>query len=195
MNIEEPLSQIRWRPQIGDPTMLGWLAVAAYAGAAALCLIAAFPRLKDGRSKEASRQRRVWIISAGLMSFLCVNKQLDFHSLLTEMGRSLAIKEGWYDQRRIVQRWFVLAIAAAGIILLAILAWIIRSVLRERALLLLGLISLFTFTIIRAASFHHVQTLLGSEIVGIRLSWFLELGGISLVAFSAGQSIRRARAG
>lgn len=195
MNFAEFVSQIRWRPQIGDPGFMGWFTVAAYAAAAVLCFIAAsrYPAAAD--TGETRRRRRMWLGVGMLMSFLCINKQLDLQSLFTDVGRVLATHEGWYGQRRTVQRWFVLAIAAAGGMSFVILAWKIRHILREIIVLLLGLCSLITFIVIRAASFHHVDVLLGSELMGVRVNWILELGGIALIALSAARSARHPRAG
>jgi hypothetical protein len=195
MNFAEFISQIRWRPQIGDPSFMGWLTVAAYAAAAALCFIAAnrFPVTAD--AGETRRRRRMWLGIGVLMSFLCINKQLDLQSLFTDVGRVLATREGWYDQRRTVQRLFVIAVAAAGATTFMIMAWKIRLVLRESIILLLGLTSLITFIVIRAASFHHFDVFIGSELLGIRVNWILELGGIALVALSAAKSARHPRAG
>jgi hypothetical protein len=75
------------------------------------------------------------------------------------------------------------------------MAWKIRSALRENMVMLVGLASLITFIIIRAASFHHVDMFILSEIFGIRVNWLLELGGIGLVSLGAAQAIRRPRAG
>jgi hypothetical protein len=195
MNFAEFVAQIRWRPQIGDPSFMGWFTVAAYAAAAVLCFIAAnrIPATADAR--ETRRQRRMWLGVGVLMAFLCINKQLDLQSLFTDVGRVLANREGWHDQRRTVQRWFVITVAAAGAMTFAIVAWKIRSILRESIVLLLGLCSLITFIVIRAASFHHVDVLLGSELLGIRVNWILELGGIALIALSAAQSACHPRAG
>jgi len=195
MNFAEFVSQIRWRPQIGDPGFMGWFTVVAYAAAAVLCFIAAsrFPVTAD--AGETCRRRRMWLGIGMLMSFLCINKQLDLQSLFTDVGRVLAKGEGWYDQRRTVQRWFVIAVAAAGAMTFVILAWKIRHILRESIVLLLGLCSMITFIVIRAASFHHVDVLLGSELLGVRLNWILELGGIALIALSAARSARHPREG
>jgi len=195
MNFAEFLSQIRWRPQIGDPSFMGWLTVVAYGAAAVLCFLAALHHPVAIDTGQVRRRHRMWFAIAVLMVFLCINKQLDLQSLFTDVGRVLATREGWYEQRRTVQRWFVLAVATAGILALVTIAWKLRSILRERKLLLLGLSSLLTFIIIRAASFHHVDVFLGSQILGIRVNWILELGGISLIALSALQSIRRPRPG
>ncbi|MCK7468705.1 MAG: phospholipase B family protein [Desulfosudis oleivorans] len=42
VNLSEFISQIRWRPRIGDPSVMGWLTVAGYAAAAALCFMIAY---------------------------------------------------------------------------------------------------------------------------------------------------------
>jgi len=193
MNFAEFVSQIRWRPQIGDPSFMGWLTVAAYAAAAVLCFIAAHRCPAAADAGVTRRRHRMWLGIGVLMSFLCINKQLDLQSLFTDVGRVLATREGWYDQRRTVQRWFVIAVAAAGAMTFVIMAWKIRSILRESIVLLLGLSSLLTFIVIRAASFHHVDVLLGSKLLGVRVNWILELTGIALIALSAAQSARHPR--
>lgn len=137
----------------------------------------------------------MWLGVAVFMTLLCINKQLDLQSLFTDVGRVLATRGGWYDVRRVAQRWFVIAVAAAGAMTFVIMAWKLRSILKERILMLFGLSSLITFIVIRAASFHHVDMLLRSQILGFRLNWILELGGIALIALSAAQSLRRPRTG
>ena len=194
MNFAKFLSQIRWRPGIGDPSFMGWLTVAAYAAAAVLCFIAARRCLVAPDDGQGSRRRRMWLGVGVLMSLLCINKQLDLQSLFTDVGRVVAARGGWYDERRSVQFWFVIAVAAAGAMIFVIMAWKTRSILRERKLLLLGLSSMITFIVIRAASFHHVGEILGSELLGIRVNWIIELSGIALIAISAVQAARHPRA-
>lgn len=188
MNLAEFIAQIRWRPQIGDPSVMGWVTVIAYGLAAVLCLAAAFRNRTTVDVAGARHWHGVWLGVALLMAFLCLNKQLDLQSLLTDVGRVLAKQEGWYGQRRIVQRWFVGSVAAAGAATLAFLAWKARVFFRERIVLLAGLAMLLSFIIIRAASFHQVDVLIRSRIIGLRINWILELGGIALVALGAIQS-------
>ena len=195
MNFAEFVSQIRWRPQIGDPSFMGWFTVAAYAGAAVLCFIAASRCLAAADAEQARRQRRIWWSVAVLMVLLCINKQLDLQSLFTDVGRVLATRGGWYGERRTVQLLFVIAVAAAGILTFVIAARKIRSVLREGILLLLGLSWLLVFIIVRAVSFHHVGVFIQSWFLGIRVNWILELGGIALIALSAARSARPPRDG
>lgn len=48
------------------------------------------------------REQKLWLLIALMFIFLGINKQLDLQSALTEAGRILAIKQGWYAARRIV---------------------------------------------------------------------------------------------
>jgi hypothetical protein len=187
------IGQIRWRPGIGDPSVLGWLTVTAYAAAALLCFVAAQGRRGSGNDDQDGRPRRLWRGVGLVMAVLCLNKQLDLQSLFTDIGRTLATRWGWYDERRTIQLLFVIAAAAAGTAMVIYIASKTRSILRERKLLLFGLAFLLTFIVIRAASFHHVATVLAAEVLGVRVNGILELTGILMIALSAARSIFRPR--
>jgi ABC-type Co2+ transport system permease subunit len=186
----EFIAKLGWRPAIGDPSVMGWLTVAAYAAAAVLSFLAARRVRIDPAAPQGRRERRMWLGVAVFMALLCVNKQLDLQTLLTKIGRELAVRGGWYEHRRPVQFLFVLVIATVAI---AAFVWIVRktrSILKERRLLLVGLCFMLSFIIIRASSFHHVAVILEAEIWGIRLNWLLELSAIALIGVSAAQTIR-----
>jgi hypothetical protein len=187
----EFISQLGWKPAIGDPSVMGWLTVGAYAVAAALSFIAARRiRTAPEAAPQSRRERRMWLGVGIFMSLLCVNKQLDLQTLLTKIGRELAVRGGWYEHRRPVQLLFVMAIAAVGIAAFVVIVRKTRLILRQRKLLLIGLCFMIAFIIIRASSFHHVAVIIGAEIWGIRMNWLLELGGIAMIAVSAAQSLR-----
>jgi hypothetical protein len=184
------ISQLGWRPTIGDPSIMGWLTVAAYAFAALLCFIAASRSRVPEDLPMNARLRHLWRGVGAFMLFLCLNKQLDLQTLLTKIGRELAVRGGWYGNRRIVQFIFVMAVAIIAIAIFVFIVRRTRLLLKERKLLLFGLCFLIVFIIVRASSFHHVGVFLGTEIWGVRLNWVLELGGIGLIAVSAARAIR-----
>ena len=62
-----------WKPGIGDPTVYGWLAAAAYALGALLCWRAS--------RRAPARERKFWLIAMALLAFLAINKQLDLQTL------------------------------------------------------------------------------------------------------------------
>jgi len=179
-----------WEPGIGDPTPLGWFTVAAYFGAAVLCWMAA-----RGERRVDARAYWFWIFFAVFMAALGINKQLDLQSLFTAVLKQFAKATGWYEDRRIFQGIFIVVIALAGLAL-AGLAWIWTSrALPRHRLGLVGGIFLLCFIVVRAASFHHVDQILGTPIAFLRMNHVLELGGIGLIAFAALRARRRSLAG
>lgn len=184
-----------WGGIIGDPTVIGWLTVVAYMLAA--CISAAFARRADRvfPLNYAGRHRVLWWGIALTLLLLGLNKQLDFQSWLTSIGREMAYVQGWYDVRRIFQVRFIIGIAGVGFCLLVLLFWTVRHVLRFYWITMLGFVALISFILIRAASFHYVDILLGLQLAGFRLNWLIELGGIACVGLSAVLNLRRARRG
>ena len=60
---------------------------------------------------------------------------------------------------------------------------------------LLGLGFVCVFVVVRAASFHHVDSLLGTWVFGVKMNWVLELPGPILVALVARRRRRTALPG
>ncbi len=173
----------KWSPQIGDPTVFGWLTVLAYLFAAGLALRAA--RRSRAIEGEATGPRSTWLLLAIGFVLLGINKQLDLQSALTETGRVLARRDGWYEHRRTVQLAFIAAVLAVGATVVGLVVWWSRTALRRMWVALLGTALVVTFVLVRAASFHRVDAFLGERVLGLRWNWLLELGGISITALGA----------
>lgn len=165
-----------WSPGIGDPSLLGWLTVLGYFLASFLCIRAA---------RQDTSATNLWRILAFALALLGVNKQLDLQSLLTVVGRELARAGGWFDQRREIQRLFVLMIGLAAIVLSVVVPVTLIGRSRYIRAACVGFVLLAAFISIRAASFHHVDRFLKSAILGARFNWIFELGGIAMIAFAA----------
>ena len=180
----------RWRPEIGDPTFMGWFTVAAYFFCALVAFIAAFVPNREDR-----RAHLLWLGIAFFMILLGINKQLDLQSLFTEMGRQVARKQGWMEHRRTVQFWFIVGLGVTAISGFIMLNVVMRNVFRRFMLAFSGLFFLVSFIVIRAASFHHFDEAIHFRIFSAKLNWILELGGISLVALAGIQEIARKRRG
>ncbi len=190
----------RWHPGIGDPTVMGWLTVVAYFGAAYLCFSAyrasqfGAHALRDIAPNEAAHQRvlsRFWLGVWVLLCLLGLNKQLDLQSLFTEIARDMAHAQGWYHERRRLQLAFVMAIAIGGAATAALLAYLMRHIVRRVVLAIIGVCTLVSFVVIRASSFHHIDVLLKSG--SVHLNWVLELSGILMLALCAYHAARPAR--
>jgi len=186
-----------WHPGIGDPTFLGWLTVAAYVVAAWLSAKAwrrsrsrarSLARSRPADASEESHLAALFAIVFAAMVLLGINKQLDLQTLLTDVMRDVAHRQGWYESRRKYQALFVVAIAILGAIGTAILAFGLRRSLRRVRLVVLGLGAIATFVVIRAASFHHIDALLVSG--PLPLNWILELGGIGAISLGLVRATR-----
>ncbi len=176
----------RWKPGIGDPTVMGWVTVAAYFVSALGCYWTAWREpMPDGTRRPHSRPSAFWLVLAGLMVALGVNKQLDLQSLATQIGRDVI--KGWdlYRTRGVLQVGFILVVALVCAGSFAGLLWVSRGSLRHRWLAIVGMLFILGFVLIRASSFHHVDVLLAARLGAVRWNWIFELGGISVVGVAA----------
>jgi len=174
----------RWRPGIGDPTVMGWVTVVAYFIAAIGCFRASWCEPRPDGTRRA-RPSAFWLVLAGLMIALGINKQLDLQSLATQIGRDVIKSRALYRQRHIFQVGFILTIALACAGSLAALLWAARRGLQRRWPALLGMLFILSFVVVRAASFHHVDAFLAASVGGLKWNWILELGGIGAVGLAA----------
>ena len=168
----------RWSPSIGDPSIMGWVTVAAYGLAGVLCF-AGF-----SRSPHAG-VRRFGLVMGILLMALMVNKQLDLQSALTALGRCVSQIQGWYGERRAFQYRFILGVLACCALIGVFLFWALRRQLGHIGLALAGVVCLMTFIAVRAIGFHHFDAFILSSVMNVRMNWLLELGGISLIALNA----------
>lgn len=165
---------------------MGWLITAAYAATVIACWRAA--RLADTPQGRAGGVRRQWMLMTALMGLLCLNKQLDLQSLLTQIGRVTAQNQGWYSERRDVQKAVVLGTLGVSLSSAAFVLFRFRHFWIRNALLFAGLALLCTFIAVRAISFHHVDTQLRTHFIGDALNRVLELSGIALVWLAAARA-------
>lgn len=161
--------------------MADWVTVLAYLAAAAISAMAA--------SKASLRRERrdhvFWRATVILMIFLGINELLDLQTLLTVIGRANAEAYGWYAIHRTVQYYFVAGLAVfaafAGIAAL----WLTRGTHVAVRIALIGLGFIGLFILLRAASFHHLDDLLGRGFKAFSLWMMQELLGILIVAGAA----------
>lgn len=178
----------RWRPEIGDPSFMGWFTVAAYCACAVLAFWAA-------RSHPAEDRRSFlfWVMVGLLMAVLAINKQLDLQTLFTDIGRQVARHQGWLEQRRTVQFWFIVLFGILAVLAFLSTVFFMRNLFRRFRLAFIGLFFLVSFIVIRAASFHHFDEILHSRLLNLKMNWILELAGIFIVLAAAVRDLRRSR--
>lgn len=173
-----------WSPGIGDPSLGGWLTVLLYF-VAAWATWRVLHALKRPRTYAGSNERWFWkALFIGLL-VLGVNKQLDLQSAFTELGRILADRRGWYDDRRQIQMAFIAGVGIMGLTLFAAMLHLTWGAPTAAIWALTGSTCLVTFVVIRAASFHHVDSVLGTSLSGWRINWLLEMGSLLVIIGSA----------
>ena len=167
----------QWQPVIGDPTALGWATVAAYGLTSVLAARVAW--------RLTGRDRLIWAATALLLVLLMINKQLDLQSFLTAAARCHALEAGWYDDRRGVQRLFIMGVAGLAVLGFVLSVWALRGAVLRNLLLLAGTFLLLAFIAIRAAGMHGVDAFIGLTVGPLRMNHVLELGAIWILALAA----------
>lgn len=185
-NLEFPA----WDFNIGDPSIMGWLTVAAYFLSAGLAYLVFRQSAQTSFHANLKKQQLFWIMTASALFLLGINKQLDLQSYLTAIGKYYAKRDGWYATRFVYQSLFIKAIIASTITILLFLLWYLKETLRENGLAVFGLCLLAAFIAIRAASFHHVDIFINSTILNVRVNWIMELSGIIMITLCAGKLLR-----
>src|SRR3954464_879864 len=171
----------------GDPNPIGWLTTFAYFCVSGFCFWAGLREKEQAIGRARVRHAPLfWFTLCGVMVALGFNKQLDIQSDITQLGRDMAVSEGWYQNRRIVQSIFVVCFGLAAVTAVLAGLWFMRDLWRRYRMAFVGIVYLCTFVIIRAASFHHIDTLL-YHVEGVQylVNTTLELGGIAIVGYAA----------
>jgi hypothetical protein len=189
MAIIFPCAFSPWTPNIGDANLIGWSIAAFYMAVAVFC---ARPARAAAISLPIQRREALfWWTCALVMGFLAINKQLDLQTLVTDIGRCFAVEQGWYEDRRDVQRGFLAAVVVLGVAGVLCCWLVLRRTFARTGLAVLGLGFVCLFVIVRAASFHHVDTFLGGSMLGLRISTLLEVTGPLLILAAAVRAGRR----
>jgi hypothetical protein len=170
-----------WRASIENADLADWITVATYLLAAILCGQAARRAAQLG----AVRERTFWLITAIALVLLGINELLDLQTWLTVAARSHARAHDWYEHRRAVQYVFITALAGAAGLAGAAMLWCTRRTHFAVRLAQLGLTFIVAFVLLRAASFHHVDLILGRGPAGVTTGSMQEIAGIFIVAAAA----------
>jgi len=105
--------------------------------------------------------------------------------VLTALAKAHAQANGWYEGRRQVQYVFVIALAAAAVVATGLLIWWTRRMPNPIRWAMLGFTSIGAFIVVRAASFHHIDDLLGSGWQAFNFGSIQEMAGIIIIGASA----------
>jgi hypothetical protein len=167
-----------WQASIAHADVADWITVTAYLLAAILCSRAA----QHAWLQRNSRENMFWRLTAVLLLFLGINELLDLQTLLTMIGRAHAKANGWYADHRKIQYIFVVALAIGAVVFGSAILWLTRRMHYSVRLALGGLVFIALFILLRAASFHHLDDILGRGATEFPLGSIQEMAGILLIA-------------
>jgi len=182
--------QRHWTLEVGDPTVGGWLTTILYF-LAAFGAVWVYRQVKSEFEPQVNRQRMLWMLFALALLFLGFNKQLDLQNLVIETGRNLAIAQGWYDQRRLVQVGFIKTIAGVSAGLVILFFYLYRKVITIHLLAIFGFCLLAAYIIIRATLFQAPDVLWWHFRWGFKVNWLLECIGLALILANETLLLRR----
>ena len=174
-----------WVPSIGDPTIIGWVTVIIYFFVALLCFNSYRSTKSIALDTNHTSNKKFWLFLTLFLIALGINKQLDLQTLFTHLGRSISIEQGWYSNRHIVQVTFIILIGLIGTTGLIFLFKTYKNTVSEIKIVLMGCMILFSFILIRASSFHHMDIFINFKLFGAKMNWVLELGSLTIIGAGA----------
>jgi hypothetical protein len=163
-----------------DPTITGWLICFGAFAASGLSVRAAMRQRAHPRTGV-----RFWLAMAAITLFIGLNKELDLQTTMIDLARWISKYQGWYEQRDLVQRGFLIVFALAMLVAgiwLMVRAWFGTWAAR------IGLVSvgmLFAFVLIRAVQIGRQEDVLPSALNTRVLTTSLEVAGVAGVMISA----------
>jgi len=169
--------------QVGDPTLAGWLIFATY-----FLLVCRFV-WKARISYQQGGSYKLWLLMAAFFLLLGINKQLDLQTWCVQSLKALSIQHGWYEQRKGLQIAFIVAFGTAMLLTMISLKLFLLSIWHRYKLVWLGLLLLFGFIFLRAASFQHLDVVAVGTIMGIQ--WYVILEMIALLTILAGTYVKQ----
>ena len=176
-----------WRSSIAYADLADWVTFAT-------CFIAAALSARAARQAETGgRDSTFWRITAMLLVLLGINELLDLQTLLTLVGREHARANGWYEDRRSVQYIFVLALGVVAVLAGVAMLRLIGRTHASVRLALAGLLFIGLFVLLRAASFHHLNEILGRGAPEFNWGTIQEMAGILIVTVAAELYTRKDR--
>jgi hypothetical protein len=169
-----------WLSRSGDTTFWSWVITFLYA----ITMGFAVYYVVKIKGKESGDKRFLWICISLFLIGMGINKQLDLQIVLTMAGSFIAEHQGWYEQRRLIQKiftiGFLIGISAAG----GVILFRIRRIIRQSIVELAGVAILVFFAVIRAGSINHLNKAIVFEQEKVSHIHGLEFLGLAVILFA-----------
>lgn len=158
-----------------------WVSLAAYSIAAVLC--------KRASTLAWLRREKVegifWQTTALVLALLAMTELLDLQTLITAIGREIAVSTGMYAQRRGAQFVFIVGLFLVAVVFGLRIFWWTKHLNVGVRFAIAGILFNGFYILARTASFHHLDKFLGWDELGFTLGSFLKIVGILIMAGAA----------
>ena len=166
----------------GDPTLVGWAMTCCYFAVALLC----WQAMRRPQHELSERPRRLfWMLLMLTLVALGLNKQLDLQTLMTLIGRRVAEYQGWFEERRLVQKIFIAALVALSGTFVAVVIVIARPITKTYFAAIVGLILLLASVALRAAEFERIIETEWMTQAAHFSAWIFQIAGLLGIGLSA----------
>lgn len=184
------VEKVDWSFESHDP-FWAWFIVGMYLLAAFLCLRAFFCSQRSLFPDIIKKKSRIfWAFLFIIMLFLACNKQLDIQTYITAVGREVAHAQGWYEQRRTIQKEVVITLILISLLFLFYMFYMVYNLPTANKIAMIGALFTFAFIGMRALSFHHVDHYVGRVILGVKMHVLIEICGGVIVSLGALLSVK-----
>ena len=177
----DPVVNFPWAERLAGTQLSEWVTVAIYLVAALCCYLARRAAKRVMHKQEAT----FWLLTALGMLFFAINEPFDFQTLITDIGKVVARRDGWYEGRHEIQFVFVIALGIAGAVVGATLLWLVHKMHWTVHLAVAGLGSIALFILARAISFHKMDTWFVQKMPLFNQGTVQELIGGAIIALAA----------
>lgn len=161
---------------IADVLDSGSLRVVGYLAVGTVAMIRFGLEQRVAKPRPPASWPFYWLLSALLLFFLGLSRATSLGGLIADLGRDQARSEGWYDARRTVQAFTVIAVIAVWFIGVVVAVWRVPPRRRRYLPSVVSISTLVAFAAVRMVSLHHIDTLLYRRGVGhVRFVAVIEL--------------------
>jgi hypothetical protein len=155
----------RWLSQSGDTSFWSWIITFLYI----ITIVLTIYYVQKIKSQQP--QHFLWLNISIFLIAMGINKQLDLQILVNMSGSFIARQLNLIEHRRAIQLIVAIGILITVILIGTIIIFKTRSILRQSALELSGVLILMAFALIRVASmttYHiYIPKVHGIEFLGI----------------------------
>jgi hypothetical protein len=167
-------------------------AVVLYAIAGVTAVALGVAERRHGSAADPRLWPVFWFTTGALLLSMAVARASNASEFLTDIGRSQARSEGWYETRRVLQAWVIGIVTAAWGLTVVFAVWRVPERRRRYLPTAIAVFTLVCFIGIRMISLHQVDAVLHDhDLGGVTLGAVVEIALLLSVVITSVRRIPR----